>query len=102
MSPAKRSFTRDKWAVESRPDSGGGERPVVVAGGQLICAVSRLDDKRHESAANAHLIAAAPNLYEAVDYALYVAHRHHATAIENCKSDQCSLYHAALAKAGAQ
>lgn len=53
--------TPGPWMYETRPDSGGGDRPVVVAGADLVAAVSRAN-----GGANARLIAAAPDLLAAL------------------------------------
>jgi hypothetical protein len=59
------AHTPGPWERETRPDSGGAERPIVVGDGDLVCAVSRRGLARQEAEANARLIAAAPDLLAA-------------------------------------
>lgn len=63
------AHTPGPWMVEMRPDTAGVGRPVVAsANGDLICAVSRRDG-RAESGDNARLLAAAPDLLAACEWA---------------------------------
>jgi hypothetical protein len=52
-----------------------------------------------ERDANAHLIAAAPELYEAVRLAFDVVHAGHRALEADCPDIVCRQFHAALAKA---
>ena len=60
------AHTPGPWEFTTRPDSGGESRPVVTHGLDLVCAVSRRDGDTSESEANARLIAASPELLEAL------------------------------------
>lgn len=78
----KTKFTRGTWAIQ---DGGYGMIGVVFRKGFGVL----VGIKDSETVANAHLIAAAPELYKALEDLLYYAEdyspRHYTMAVENAE-----------------
>lgn len=109
MTTNETKFTPGPWEIhqgdDGQPIAGIRER----ADGRFVAltqfdaedcrTVETANDRRAECAANAHLIAAAPDLYAAVRLAFDVIHAGHHHLEANCPDLLCRQMHAALAKA---
>ncbi|WP_186084851.1 hypothetical protein [Burkholderia gladioli] len=97
MSESKQQWTPGPWSYDRGviPPDGPGRYSTVSADGDVV--IAEINDLIPGGIANAKLIAAAPELVEALsellEYGLKMSGRHHAPAFEKAR--------AALAKAGA-
>lgn len=73
-------FTPGPWSTHIVSDDPSYGYEMIVVGAEpvgapwQVCAVNGFDDESGESRANAHLIAAAPELYEALNWLVHVDH----------------------------
>lgn len=99
--PVKSTHTPGPWADEHDPLGYSGERRVWSSNGRNIALIRPVGDPE-ETLANAHLIAAAPDLLEALDAIIGVQELSHNAAgftMVYCSRSNFARARAAIAKA---